>query len=124
MAEVPVSAADDQTEIAFIGDGDEVAVFTTVADLANYCRTAKDHALVKLEWWEELAEVEDDDEFAPGADSTYDLRKPSEAGADLLRDLAEFCGLEADTTVLDGPTVNREDWADLVAEVRTCFTLV
>ena len=66
---------------AFIGGEDTVAVFTEVADLARYCRTAKDHRLVKLEWWSELAEVEDDEVFTPALDANYDLRKPSGRGA-------------------------------------------
>ena len=53
----------------------------------------------------------------------YDLRKPSSGGAELLRDLADFCGLDADTDVLDGPTVDRDDWAELITEVRTCLEL-
>ena len=47
-----------QLETAFLGEPDEnVAVFTEVADLARYCREAKGHRLVKLEWWSELADA-------------------------------------------------------------------
>jgi hypothetical protein len=113
--------SEDEPAAAFIGTADTVAVFTAVADLANYCRTAKDHELRKLEWWSELAEVEDDSVFQPAEDARYDLRKPSAAGADLLRELADFCRLDADTTVLDGTTVDREDWRVLVDEVRSCL---
>jgi hypothetical protein len=122
-ARVPVRGEEEETEVAFLGGDGEVAVFTDVVGLALYCRTAKDHALRKLEWWSELAEVEEDDEFAPSDNARYDLRKPSSAGADLLRELADFCDLDADTDVLDGPTVDRDDWADLVTEVRTCFSV-
>ena len=111
----------EDTEVAFIGGDDSVAVFTEVADLARYCREAKEHRLVKLEWWSELADEEDDDAFAPADDATFDLRKPSTKGAELFRELAEFCRLEADLDVLEGPTVDRDDWADLVTEIRTCF---
>ena len=119
--DVPIDAEDDDTEVAFIGGGDTVAVFTEVADLARYCRTAKGHRLVKLEWWSELADEEDDAVFAPAADAVYDLRKPNAPGADLLRELADFCGLDADTDVLDGPSIDRDDWTELVTEVRTCL---
>jgi hypothetical protein len=118
-----VSAGDDETEIAFLGGDEQIKVFTDVAALALYCRTAKDHPLVKLEWWSELADVEDDDEFAPTDDSSYDLRKPSPRGAELLRELAEFAALDADTEVLDGPSIDRDDWAALIDEVQTCFSV-
>jgi hypothetical protein len=111
----------DDTEVAFIGGDDYVAVFTEVPDLARYCRTAKEHRLVKLEWWGELADEEDDDTFAPGETASYDLRKPSSEAAELVRELAEFCGLEADLDVLDGPSIDKDDWTDLVTEIRTCF---
>ena len=122
-ADVPVSAGAEDSEVAFLGGDGSVAVFSDVASLALYCRTAKDHPLVKLEWWTELAEVEDDDEFTPADDSSYDLRKPSARGAELLRELADFCELEADTDVLDGPSIDRDDWAVLVDEVQTCFSV-
>jgi hypothetical protein len=111
----------DETEVAFIGGEDSVAVFAEVADLARYCRTAENHRLVKLEWWSELAEAEDDDAFAPQPDASYDLRKPSPRSAELVRQLAEFCRLEADLDVLDGPSIDRDDWTQLVTEVETCF---
>jgi hypothetical protein len=119
--EVLADVDGDDVTVEFLGSGQDVVVFTEVADLARYCREAKEHHLVKLEWWSELAEVEDDDQFAPAADASYDLRKPSSAGAELVRELALFCGLEADTDVLDGPSVDKDDWADLIAEVRTCL---
>jgi hypothetical protein len=111
----------DETEVAFIGGDDSVAVFAEVSDLARYCRTAENHRLVKLEWWSELAEAEDDDAFAPQPDASYDLRKPSPRSAELVRQLAEFCRLEADLDVLDGPSIDRDDWTQLVTEVETCF---
>lgn len=121
-ADVVENADDTQSEttVEFLGEDQQVVVFTEVADLARFCRTATHHKLVKLQWWEELRDLEDD-AFAPSADATYDLRKPSGAGADLLRELADFCNLDADTGVLDGPNVDRDDWNALVAEVSTCF---
>jgi hypothetical protein len=119
--EVLVDANGEDTATMFIGGDDTVAVFTEVADLAHYCRTAKEHELVKLEWWHELADETDDDAFTPGEDATFDLGKPTSVGVELVRELAEFCGLEADLDILDNPSIDRQDWRDLVAEVRTCF---
>lgn len=120
-AELPTDAEGRQTETAFIGAEDTVAVFRDVAGLARYCRTAKEHRLVKLEWWSELADEEDDEAFAPEDDATFDLRKPSTKGADLVRELASFCQLEADLEILESPSVDRDDWTDLIAEIGTCL---
>jgi hypothetical protein len=122
-ADIALDPDDDDTEIAYIGGNDTIAVFTEVGDLARYCRTAKDHRLVKLEWWTELADIEDDDAFLPHDDARFDLRKPSDGGADLLRELADFCDLEADTDVLDGSSINKDDWTELVTEIRTCLVV-
>jgi hypothetical protein len=119
--EVPTDAEATEFEVAFIGGEDTVAVFGEVADLARYCRVAHEHRLVKLEFWNLLAEEDDDDAFAPDDDAVFDLRKPSTANAVLVRQLAEFCGLEADLAVLDGASIDREDWRELVTEVATCF---
>ncbi|WP_375480099.1 hypothetical protein [uncultured Jatrophihabitans sp.] len=120
-AELPIDAEAEEFEVAFLGADDNVAVFTEVGDLARFCRTAKTHRLVKLEWWSELADEPDDEAFAPAEDAVYDLRKPSEDGADLVRELADFCDLDADTDVLDEPDIDRDDWRDLVAEIETCL---
>jgi hypothetical protein len=122
--DVPVDPAGDEVETAFLGGDGTVAVFTEVTGLARYCRTAKGHRLVKLEWWEELAEEEDDAAFTPEDDANYDLRKPSAPAADLVRDLVEFCGLETDPDVLDilgSSSIDRDDWRELVSDVATCF---
>ena len=111
----------DDRHAVFIGGDDTVAVFTEVADLAEYCRRAKEHALAKLEWCSEVADIADDAEFEPDSDSRYDLRKPSEAGADLVRELAAFGNLDLDLTPLDHASVNRDDWRDLVEAVTTCL---
>jgi hypothetical protein len=120
-AEVPIDAEGNETETAFLGGDESVAVFTEVEDLARYCRTAEEHPLLKLEWWSVLADEDDDDAFAPEDDARFDLRKPSTRGAELVRQLAEFCGLEADLDILDGPSIDRDDWNELVTEVETCF---
>ena len=117
---VPMDSEDDDTYVAFLGTGDTVAVFHDAAGLAHYCRTAETHELHKLEWWEELADAEDD-LFEPGEDSAYDLRKPSAGGADLVRELASFCRLEIDEGVLDGPSIDKTDWRDLIDEVVGCM---
>jgi hypothetical protein len=112
---------EDETEAVFLGSDENVAVFTAVADLARYCRAAKEHDLVQLEWWSELAEVEDDEVFRPALDAHYDLRKPSGSGAGLLRELIAYCNLELDTSVLDDDTIDRQDWRDLLDQVVTCL---
>ena len=113
----------DDVKAAFIGGDDTVAVFTEVADLAQYCRAATDHALVALEWWTELADEDDDEAFTPTSENTYDLRKPSADGSELVRDLVGFCNLDADLSILDAASVNAQDWADLVREISSCLTL-
>jgi hypothetical protein len=113
---------DEQHSVtAFIGTEDTVAVFTTLEGLARFCRTAEDHELRKLQRWEELADIEDDNAFAPGLDGSYDLRKPSVRGAELLRELVAFADLAADTSVLDGPSVDKDDWRALLDEAVTCL---
>ena len=102
-AEVPRDAAGDDTDVAFLGAGDRIAVFTDVAGLARYCRVATEHHLRRLEWWEELAEVDDDEVFTPAADSSIDLRRPSADGAELIAEVAAFCDLEdLDRSLLEG----------------------
>lgn len=113
---------EDDSSAAFVGSDDNVAVFTDVSDLARYCREADDHALKRLEWWSELADIEDDAVFAPGLDADYDLRKPSGRGAELVRELVAFCELDADLSVLEGSTIDRDDWRELVEQVRGCLT--
>jgi hypothetical protein len=112
---------EDDSEAVFLGSDDNVAVFTNVADLAQYCRAAKEHDLVQLEWWSELEEVEEDEVFRPALDAHYDLRKPSASGAVLLRELIAYCNLELDTSVLDESTIDRDDWRDLLDQVVSCF---
>jgi hypothetical protein len=104
-------------EPAFLGEDGEIAVFTEPTDLARFCRKAKEHALVKLDGWNALAEASDA-VFEP--EDSYDLREPSSDGADLLRELVAFCDLEADAADLDDP-IDPDRWADLVAEVETCL---
>ena len=117
---VPVDTEGDETEVVFLGVGDTVAVFGDVAGLARYCRTATEHDLQRLEWWNELKEIEDDDVFAPGLDGSYDLRKPSVRGVELVEELVAFCNLQADVDELE-PGMNKDDWAAVVDEVVGCF---
>jgi hypothetical protein len=121
--EVTRDAAGDETEVAFIGSDDTVAVFTEVADLARYCRVATEHRLEKLERWNELAEVDQDDLFAPAPEATYDLSTPNAGGAELLGELIEFCNVDIDASVLDGPAekIDRDDWAEFVRDIRSCL---
>lgn len=115
--------SEDGDDVAFLGNGDNVAVFTEVADLARYCRVATDHELVELEWWGELNDVAEEDEaevFTPGEDATFDLSKPSADGAALLRELAIFCDLEGDLADLDEP-IDAAAWTSFRTEVQTCL---
>jgi hypothetical protein len=116
---------DEAEETLFLGRDGNVAVFHQIADLAEYCRTATEHDLVRLEWWSELAEVEDDAVFNPAPDATYDLTKPSEDGLDLVAELLDFCDLEADLDVLgDISNANKIDpkaWTTLITEIGTCL---
>jgi hypothetical protein len=120
-AYLPTDTEDEDGDAVFLGSGDTVAVFREVSSLAAYCRSDTDTRLHKLEWWEELRGVEDDELFGPGLDSSYDLRRPSAGGAELLRELVGFCNLDIDVSLLDSESVNRDDWRDLVAEIRTCL---
>ena len=118
--EILPDAEGDDTEVAFLGIDDNVAVFSDVEGLARFCRTAENHRLMQLEWWSSLKEVEDDDVFAPAAGASFDLRKPSPRGVELLADLIEFCDLEADADELDA-AMSKDDWRALVDEVQTCL---
>jgi len=98
-------------------------VFTDPADLARYCRKAKEHALIKLERWAELAEA-DDDAFEPLLDASYDLTAPSTKAGRLLRELVAFCDLTPIWGEDAGDTadpIDEERWTALVAEVETCL---
>lgn len=102
----------------FLGEEGEIAVFTDPADLARYCRKAKEHALADIEGWEDEMAGASDDAFEP--ETSYDLREPGSEGAELLRELVVFCDLSADAQDLDDP-IDPDQWADIVAEVETCF---
>jgi hypothetical protein len=123
-ADVPVDAAGDDVEAAFLGSNQQVAVFTDVADLARFCRTTDGHRLRKLEWWGELADVDDDEAFRPAADAVFDLRAPTVQGADLLLDIADFCGLEADVAALSEDDIDTAAWDAAVIEIRGCLRAV
>jgi hypothetical protein len=117
--------ADDGQGVLFLGSEGEIAVFAQAADLARYCRTARDHELTRLQWWQELADTDpgaDEETFRPAAEATYDLTTPSTRGSRLLRELADFCELQADTDELPDP-IAAGDWTRLVTEVRTCLRL-
>jgi hypothetical protein len=115
----------DDDVVLFLGSDGNVAVFTEVADLATFCRTATEHELVHLEWWSELADVEDDEVFRPEEDLRYDLTAPSTDAAELLEELIDFCNLDADAESLGDPedaeSIDPATWTALVTEVQTCF---
>ncbi len=113
--------AETDDEVLFLGELDNIVVFTDAADLARFCRTAKKHELTRLEWWKELKDA-DDDAFEALDDASYDLTAPSTRSAVLLRELASFCDLGADADDLGDP-IDPQKWSALVAEVETCLQL-
>jgi hypothetical protein len=104
-------------EVLFLGAEQTVAVFTDRADLARYAQQAREHELTRLQWWEEIRDVEDE-QFEPRAE--YDLRKPTARGASLLRELAVFCDLDADLDDLEEP-LDRGVFGELRDEIVTCL---
>jgi hypothetical protein len=108
-------------QIIFLGHDMTVSVFESVQDLALFCRGADDHDLMRLELWDRIRGEEDDEAFAPDGGSRYDLTAPSAAGADLLRQLVDYCQLTVDLDVLDDDSVDPDAWAALVSEVASCF---
>jgi hypothetical protein len=120
--EVPADAEASSSDVVFLGTSDTVAVFTDVADLAEYCRRAKDTPLARLEYWHLLSDVSDDEFFRPSTDARYDLRKPSSPAAALVRELITFCRLAIDTSALsDARPIDRDDWREILREVSTCL---
>lgn len=107
-------------EVVFLGDDGQIEVFEEVEDLAEFCRTAKEHELTHLEFWADLRQA-DDEAFVPTTSDSYDLTEPSEAGAELLHELADFLDLEADADFLDDDPINRDSWDALVDEVASCL---
>ncbi|MCW2529891.1 MAG: hypothetical protein JWM76_4751 [Pseudonocardiales bacterium] len=107
-------------EAVFLGNDGDLIVFIEPEDLAAYCREAEEHELVKLEWWEEVRDAEDE-VFIPNEDDSYDLTEPTSRTAELLRELAEFCELDYDAGFLDEPKIDRDAWDALVAELLTCL---
>lgn len=108
-------------QVLFLGQDMTVSVFETVSDLATFCRGAEDHDLVRLELWDRIRAEEDDEAFAPDAQSRYDLSAPSSAGAELLRELSAYCRLDIDLDLLDADAVDAEAWTEIVADVASCF---
>lgn len=113
--------ADWDEQVLFLGHDMTVSVFDSVDDLATFCRGAEDHDLVRLELWDRVRIEDDDEAFAPDADSLYDLTAPSAAGAALLSELAAYCQLDVDLDILDEDTVDADAWDALVGEVVSCF---
>lgn len=110
----------EDPEVLFLGVDGSIAVFSTAAGLARYCRTAKDHELTRLEWWSELADETDDDVFSPALDASYYLTEPSRTSVELARELVVFCKLDAEEDDLQEP-VDRTAWDRIVREIGTCL---
>ena len=108
-------------EPVFLGSDGDVAVFDEPEDLAEYCRDAEEHELIKLEFWDDVRDADDED-FVPAEDDSYDLTAPNSPAAGILRELADFLGLEADAAFLDDTAIDPTSWDELVTEVVTCFS--
>jgi len=107
------------------GQRREIVFFHHLVDLAEFCRAATEHELVRLERWTELADVEDDKRLRPTADASYDLTVPSEKALDLVAELLDFCDLDADLTCSryqQGEQINRAAWNSVVAESAPACT--
>jgi hypothetical protein len=115
--------AGTEDEILFLGHDGEVAVFTDPGDLARYCRTATEHDLTRLQWWGELTDTDparDEDVFTPADDHRYDLTAPNPAAADVLRELVDYCELDAELADLDDP-IDAATWERVATEVESCL---
>jgi hypothetical protein len=110
----------DEPEVLFLGSDGTIAVFADVAGLARYCRTAEEHELTRLQWWSELADEPDDEVFTPALDASYDLRTVTARAAELLRELVDFCELDAEESDLEDP-IDQADWDRIVFELETCL---
>jgi hypothetical protein len=106
--------------VLFLGTDGEIEVFEEPEDMAEFCREADEHDLIKLEFWDVVREA-DDEAFVPDEQDSYDLTAPSSRGATLLGELARFCELEADAGFLTAKRLDPKKWAALVASVRTCL---
>jgi hypothetical protein len=115
----------EQDDVLFLGGEGNVTVFTEVADLAEFCRAATQHDLVRLERWAELAEVEDDDVFRPTSENSYDLTAPSERALDLVAELLDYCDLEVDLDTLgdvsDARAIELTAWDNVVTQIALCL---
>lgn len=104
----------------FLGSDLEIEVFVEPEDMAEFCRDAEEHDLVKLEFWDDVRDA-DDEAFVPEEDDSYDLTEPTRRAARLLEELADFCELEADAGFLREKKLDPDQWADLVTSVRSCL---
>jgi hypothetical protein len=109
----------DDTAV-FLGSDGNVEVFTDVADLARFCRTAEEHDLTKLEWWAELADEDEDSVFTAGLDASYDLTRQTTKSAELVRELVAYCELQAEAEELEDP-IDEGVWDELITEIETCL---
>jgi hypothetical protein len=124
MAADPDLRSEDD-DVLFLGHDGNLIVFHHAAGLAEYCRVATGHDLVRLERWTELAEDDNDDIFTPAPGASFDLRVPSEKALDLVAELLDYCDLDADLDLLgdisDAAKIDRKAWDAVVAEIETCL---
>lgn len=113
------AALDD--EVVFLGYDMTVSVFAEAPDLARFCREATEHDLIQLPQWYRVRDENDDEAFAPGPRTRFDLMAPSDRGAQLIRELAQYTSMDADLTGLDDDPIDADAWADMVAEIAGCL---
>ena len=109
-------------EVLFLGSDGEIEVFEEPEDLAEFCRDADEHDLVRLEFWDDVREA-GDEEFVPDEENSYDLQAPDARTAQLVTELVDFCDLEEDAGFLATRPIDPARWDALVATVRTCLIL-
>ncbi|MEP6852814.1 MAG: hypothetical protein ABJA87_09190 [bacterium] len=109
-----------EDKAVFLGADGDLDVFLEPEDLAEYARRAEEHDLIRLEFWDDVRDAEDE-AFVPEEEDSYDLTMPTARGAQLLRDLADFLDLDADIDFLDHATVDQDEWDALIEEVASCF---
>ena len=83
----------DDDSLAFLGGDDAVYAFPTAAALTSYVGGNDDHHLGASPLWPAVKRRFRDD-FTPAAENSYDLRKPTERGQDVLAELLVYLRME------------------------------
>lgn len=108
-------------DVLFLGYDMTVSVFADAQELALFCREADEHDLTALPKWDRVRDENDDEAFAPDPRARFDLTAPSDRGAQLVRELAQYTSLDADFAALDDDPIDDEAWRDMVREIAGCL---